>query len=48
MRRLWIVGAVMIAIVVSGSLATIAQEDHGHGSTPAAGATYAGRYDQPT
>lgn len=48
MRRLWIVGAVMIAIVVGGSLATMAQEDHGHGSTPAAVSTYAGRYDSTT
>lgn len=45
MRRIWIVGAVIIGIVVSGSLVTMAQEDHGHGSTPAATSTYAGRDD---
>jgi len=43
MRRIWIVGVVMIGMVVSGSLVTMAQEDHGHGSTPAATVTPAGR-----
>ncbi|MBA2278103.1 MAG: hypothetical protein H0W06_10105 [Chloroflexia bacterium] len=45
MRRIWIASVVMIGVVGSGSLATMAQEEHGHGSTPTAASTYAGGYD---
>lgn len=45
MRRIWMVATAMIAIVASGSVVSMAQEDHGHRSTPAAAFTYAGRYD---
>ncbi len=42
MRRIFIVGTI-IGIVVTGTLATIAQQGHGAHSTPAAGSSYADR-----
>ena len=45
MRRVVIVGTVIVGMVVSGTLAATAQDRHGPHSTPAAGTPYAGRFD---